>query len=306
MIHGIDISSWQGNVDFHAIKDNADFVIIRATYGNGYKDAYFEKNRDGARAVGLSIGFYHYCYPQYNTPEAEADWFTKIVSCQPGEILVLDFEEAYPNPVNWCKKFLDKCTSNMGFKPLIYLNLSTANSFDWSPIIKANYGLWLAHYDNNPLQVDKTPWSLVAMKQYSSKGNVAGISPVDVDSFYGDVPAFKHYGNPPPPAPVTPTPVVPITTPTNDQPVPPTVTPPQNGTSTVGVITPPSVNPTGNSTQPIDNNSNVPITEPPVPNMTPNVPVTEPVVAPQSVMPITIKKSFFVNLFNFLFGWTRR
>jgi GH25 family lysozyme M1 (1,4-beta-N-acetylmuramidase) len=198
MIHGIDISSYQGKLDFHSVKDNADFVIIRSTYGNGYKDTNFEINRDGARAVGLCVGFYHFAYPQYNTPEGEATWFTKCVSCQPGEILVLDFEEPVANPVDWCKRFLDKVTANMGFKPLIYLSPSFINASDWTPVINAGYGLWLAHYDNNPVQVDNTPWYTVAMKQYSDKGSINGVT-VDLDVFYGDTDVFKKYGNPPPP-----------------------------------------------------------------------------------------------------------
>jgi len=198
MIKGVDISSYQGLVDFHSLKDNLDFVIIRSTYGNGYKDAFFERNRDGARAVGLATGFYHFAYPQYNAPEAEASWFTRTVSCKPGEILILDFEEPYGNPVDWCKRFLDVVSSNMGFKPLVYLNLSIINAHDWSPVINAGYGLWLAHYDGNPNQVDNTPWPVVAMKQFSDNGNIAGLTPVDMDSFYGDVATFKKYGSPAP------------------------------------------------------------------------------------------------------------
>jgi lysozyme len=202
MIKGIDISTYQGpKVNFHDLKDNLDFVIIRSTYGNGYKDSDFEINRDGARAVGLCIGFYHFAYPQYNTPEAEATWFTKTVSCLPGEIIILDFEEPYANPVDWCKRFLDKCTSNMGFKPLLYINLSTAKSFDWTPIIKAGYGLWLAHYDNNNTIYEITQWPFIAFKQYWDKGNVAGITPVDLDIFNGSVDQFKKYGNPVPQPP---------------------------------------------------------------------------------------------------------
>ena len=212
MIKGCDISVYQGNVDFHALKDNLDFVIIRSTYGNGYVDKNFSLNQSGARNVGLALGYYHFAYPQYNTPEDEATWFSKIVSCQPGEIIALDFEESCPNPVDWCKRWLDKVSSNMGFKPLLYINLSTAHGFDWSPVIKAGYGLWLAVYDNDPVNVPGTAWPLTAMKQWTSKGNVAGLTPLDLDSFYGDVTAFKKYGNPPPvvtPPVVTPPVVVP-------------------------------------------------------------------------------------------------
>jgi len=149
-MRGCDISYYQGDIDFHVLRDNLEFVIIRATYGNGYTDKNFEKYRDKAREVGLAVGFYHYAYPQYNGPEEEADWFTKVVSCRPGEILCLDFEEHYSNPVDWCKRFLDRVKSNMGFNPLIYLNMSLVKSYVWTPVIKGGYGLWLALWDGNP------------------------------------------------------------------------------------------------------------------------------------------------------------
>jgi len=199
MIHGVDVSKFQGTIDFHALKDNADFVILRATYGNGYTDANFTQNRDGARTAGLCVGFYHYAYPQFNQPTAEADWFTKVVSCNPGEILALDFEESYPDPVGWCKAFLDRATSNMGFRPLIYLTESLVKSHDWTPVIKAGYGLWLALWDYKPENLTfDTPWPMVAMRQYSNQGEVAGMKPVDLDLFYGTIDQFKKYGNPPP------------------------------------------------------------------------------------------------------------
>jgi lysozyme len=225
-IKGADISSHQGTINFHSLRDNLEFVIIRSTYGNGYTDAQFTRNRDEARNVGLCVGFYHYAYPQYNTPQDEADWLSKTVSCHPGEILVLDFEEAYPNPVNWCKTFLDKVTSNMGFKPLIYLNQSQIKSFDWTPVINAGYGLWLAEYDNNPDGIPvSTPWGFVAMRQYSDKGTVGTLTPLDLDVFYGTTDQFKKYGNPTPTPPPVETPPV-VTPPVTPPPVEPPVTPP--------------------------------------------------------------------------------
>ena len=211
MIKGCDISKWQGVVNFQSLKDNFDFVIIRSTYGDGYTDEKFAVNRDGLRNVGVLLGFYHYAYPQYNTAQAEADWFTKIVSCKPGETLVLDCEESYPDLVNWCKAFLDRVTSNMGFKPLIYLNQNQIKTNNWSTVINAGYGLWLAQYDYNPDGVPAvTPWPFVAMRQYSNQGNVAGINPLDLNVFYGTKEQFQAYGNP---APVVPTPPPTILTP---------------------------------------------------------------------------------------------
>ena len=206
MIKGCDISHHQGNVDFQALKDDGmDFAIIRATYGDGYTDREYEVNRDKVRQVGMLAGYYHYSYPQYNAPEAEADWFTKVVSCQPGEIICLDFEENYPTPVDWCKRFLDKAKSNMGFKPYVYLNRATIDAHDWSPVIDAGYELWLAHWTYDPDAPPPTKqWDELTLWQYSNNGNVGGISPLDLNVFQGTKKEFKESGNPAPSEPTDP------------------------------------------------------------------------------------------------------
>lgn len=55
---GIDVSKWQGSIDFDRVKaDGIKIVYIRAGAGNDYKDPYFERNYNNAKAAGLDIGF---------------------------------------------------------------------------------------------------------------------------------------------------------------------------------------------------------------------------------------------------------
>lgn len=71
-VYGIDISRWQGEVDFDQVKaDGIDFVIIRAGYTGG-KDIMFETYYAAARAAGLKIGCYMYSYAE-STAEALQD-----------------------------------------------------------------------------------------------------------------------------------------------------------------------------------------------------------------------------------------
>lgn len=229
MIVGNDISQYQGDIKWDIYKNNANFVIIRSSYGNGYFDKWFARNRDEARRVGLPVGFYHFCYPQYNTAEAEAAWFCKAVyDLRPGEVLALDFEadldknKPYTeNPVPWCKAFLDYVSAHFnGIKPLIYLNQSHMK-WDWSPVVNAGYGLWLASY-NPDGQGNTGKWPFMAMQQTSSSQKVPGITDnvVDRDVFFGDSAGFRKYGyvapqpSPAPtPSPSTPEPTVPTTPP---------------------------------------------------------------------------------------------
>jgi lysozyme len=193
---GNDVSQFQGSIDWDKYKDNSNFVIIRATYGNGYYDSWFAHNRDEARRVNLPRGFYHFSYPQYNSPTDEAKWFCKaLYDLQEGESLYLDWEESYSgDTVNWCKTFLDYVSQNFnGIKPLIYLNQSYMN-LDWSPVVNAGYGLWLASYQADGVG-NTGKWSSMALQQTSSTQQVPGIvGNVDRDVFFGDVNQFKAYG----------------------------------------------------------------------------------------------------------------
>lgn len=199
MLKGVDISKWQGEVKLSSVAKNQDFIIIRSSYGNGYTDEYFAKNRDECRKLKIPHGFYHYAYPNHNSPEDEADWFLHVVSpLESGESLFLDFEESYPDPVGWSKKFLDHLSEKLeGYKPLIYMNKHLVESYDWSPVVKKGYGLWLAYWDYDPNGTfNVSHWDVVAIRQYSNQGSVNGISGrVDMNVFYGDdIQQFLAYG----------------------------------------------------------------------------------------------------------------
>ena len=58
---GIDVSMWQGDIDFEEVAGTGvDTVYIRSSLGSDYTDPYFEQNYERARAAGLNVGFYHY------------------------------------------------------------------------------------------------------------------------------------------------------------------------------------------------------------------------------------------------------
>ena len=81
-VKGIDVSKWQGDIDFAKVKDSGvEFVIIRAGYGDGNKDTYFEQNYKNAKAAGLHIGAYWYSYADSTeAAKKEAQAFADILS----------------------------------------------------------------------------------------------------------------------------------------------------------------------------------------------------------------------------------
>lgn len=65
MIKGIDLSTYQRNVDYKKLKeDGIEFAILRIGYGKdaGQRDEMFDEHYAGCRAVGIKVGAYHYSY----------------------------------------------------------------------------------------------------------------------------------------------------------------------------------------------------------------------------------------------------
>ncbi len=64
-LKGIDVSKYQGEINWEKVKDSGiQFAIIRAGYGKEtyQKDPKFETNYNNAKAVGIPIGVYWYSY----------------------------------------------------------------------------------------------------------------------------------------------------------------------------------------------------------------------------------------------------
>lgn len=65
MKRGIDVSSWQGRIDWTRVKPHIDFAIIRCGFGNNSRrndDVYFERNARECEALGIPYGVYLYSY----------------------------------------------------------------------------------------------------------------------------------------------------------------------------------------------------------------------------------------------------
>lgn len=187
----IDISNWQGAVDFSQVPQ--EIVIIKASEGDTYIDPYLFRNYDEAKhKYGKAVGMYHFA--RGGDPVAEANWFIRC--CQPLEqfdVFVLDWEIQHPDPVGWCTAFLNRVHELTGTWALIYMNGSTLNSYNWDDI-RSRSGTWVAWYDRDPdVNLPVSGW--YTMHQYTSSGTVPGIAGrVDMNAFYGTVEQFKKYG----------------------------------------------------------------------------------------------------------------
>ena len=184
---GIDVSKWQGEIDWDKVKnDGIEFVIIRCGYrgsvtGTLVEDPYFEQNIRGATAAGLQVGVYFFTQA-VNEVEAVEE-ASMVVS------LIRDYELTYPVFIDTegaggngradslsverrtavCEAF---CTTveNAGFEAGVYASRNWYNK-NLETAFLDDFVIWLAEYRSVPLYQ-----GYYQMWQYTSKGSVNGIS----------------------------------------------------------------------------------------------------------------------------------
>ncbi len=204
-LNGIDISNWQRGIDLSKVQ--CDFVIAKATEGIGYVDKSCDGFIQQALKLGKKIGFYHFARPTANNdPIREADYFYNNCKGYFGKgIPILDWESENKHNVAYAKKWLDRVYQRCGVKPVIYMSESVVNSYDWSSVANADYGLWVAKYrDNNTdynynmANAGRRPlvkwWKFYCMWQWTSSGRLNGYNyNLDCNVFYGDGTTWDAY-----------------------------------------------------------------------------------------------------------------
>lgn len=178
----IDISHHQE--DKIQIKWNKinDLVLMKATQGDNFLDHEFVENKGEARNRGKYLGSYHFAgkgfldsneklYYVAQDPIKEADWYLKNADWKNGEMLILDWEIQYSNPVEWCRKFRKRIIDKIGIEPVVYLNEYTFLKYAWP----SDWKYWIAKYGTNNGTMQKAPKGNWIIWQYTSEGKVDGI-----------------------------------------------------------------------------------------------------------------------------------
>lgn len=193
-IHGIDVSKWNGNVDWQTAKrSGVSFVFIKATEGKDMIDPTFEASWKGAAAAGIPHAPYHFYY-FCSTPDEQADWFIQNVP-KSASLLppVIDVEWNPASPT--CKtrpapetvravmqRFMDRLEAHYGKKPIIY----TSVDFHRDNLVGhfQNYPFWVRSVAAHPQKIyDSRRW---AFWQYTSTGVVPGVpGKADINVFSG-------------------------------------------------------------------------------------------------------------------------
>lgn len=187
MLKGIDISVWQGKIDWSEVAkdENVKFVIIRAGYGkySSQKDDRFEEYYAGCKRYNIPCGAYWFSYAiskEEAIQEAKA-----CIECLKGKQfeypILFDVEHSSQRNKAIADAIIPAfCDTlrNAGYYTGVYTYYSFINSYI-SESVYSKYDLALAHYASS------TPWSNKEIWQYSDKGKIDGINDaVDLDYCY--------------------------------------------------------------------------------------------------------------------------
>lgn len=192
--NGIDISHWQGNIDWNAVKNAGySFAMLKATQGTTYTDPTFVSNYNAATSAGLKVGCYAYSQAtSVAQAEAEARYLVQQLGGRRMDYPVtMDFEDSSslaPGITNQMRTDMilayKKVITDAGYKFALYANLNWLNNYiDNSRLIGID--IWIARYRDVSQGHGYTGGGNVTMWQYSSTGSVPGIAGnVDLDFCY--------------------------------------------------------------------------------------------------------------------------
>ena len=195
-IHGIDISHYQGEVDWKRLKQTRQgqfpiqFIFMKATEGGDYSDDKFIANFDSAKVHGFIRGAYHFYNPKTDANK-QADFFINSVKLEPGDLPpVLDIEKKGRDVKKLqqdLKIWLRKVESHYGVKPIIYASYKFKTKY-LNDSVFDSYPYWIAHYyvDSVRYQGEWKFW------QHTDVGTLPGIEDkVDLNIFNGSFSDLK-------------------------------------------------------------------------------------------------------------------
>lgn len=189
---GIDVSKWQGDIDFSKLKaSGVEFVIIRVGSSNGlngenFVDSKFIQNVKNANAVGIPVGIYFYSYAStIDRAISDAKWIVEQIKDYKVDLPIAfdwenwgsfnKFDVSFFGLTNIAKGFMDTI-KDAGYDAMLYSSKTYLENI-WLP---TSYPVWLAHYTKNTNYTgDYSFW------QMCSNGRVDGISgDVDINIRY--------------------------------------------------------------------------------------------------------------------------
>ena len=185
---GIDISKYQGNINWKKVKANRNikFVYIKATEGASLVDKKYKSNLKGARDVGIPVGSYHFFTSRRSAEEQFANFKRNVPKSKQDLLPMVDVEE---DGVRGCSRanlqkslgeFMQLVKNEYGKYPLLYCPLDFYNKMLAPEFNK--YYIFIARYGKSAPRLHGP--GKHNLWQYSEKGRIDGIpNLVDLDKF---------------------------------------------------------------------------------------------------------------------------
>ena len=201
-IRGIDVSSYQGSIDWEEISSqDISFAFIKATEGSSFVDECFSYNFKEAQKTNLAVGAYHF-FSYDSSGSTQAENFIKTVEPFNGMLPpVIDLEfygDKEKNPPvrsgvgTQLKTMLDALEEHYGLKPIIYATeksyeLYLSNGYE-------NYDIWIRNVITSPKLTDNRLWTFW---QFTNRGRLDGYVGeerfIDINIFNGNKEEFNEY-----------------------------------------------------------------------------------------------------------------
>ena len=217
----IDVSEWQGVIDWEKVKPNIDGAILRAGWGQGHPDKRFAYNASECNRLGIPCGAYWFSYATKPEDAAnEAMHLVRAVTPYRMELpLAFDFEyDSVSNATTHGVKITKELASEFlwqfgskveeqGYWVLNYTNPDFLSRY-YGDTTAARFGLWIASWPTaKKFDLNKPPCKC-DIWQWTCKGSIPGINgDVDIDECYMDFPklirdmGLNHLGPAPNPEP---------------------------------------------------------------------------------------------------------
>ncbi len=192
-ILGIDVSKWQGEINWKKIVQNnkIKFAYCRSTCANIFgrldTDESYARNIENLKKYPqFKKGSYHYLSP-YISGKKQADYFIENSIFEKGDLIpVLDIEKAHNLSKTRLIKVINDFILEFKQKTKLEIMIYSYLSFYRDHLIDQfpNNKLWIANYRNNDYKIKNTNWNIW---QYTETGKMIGINAyVDINVFNGD------------------------------------------------------------------------------------------------------------------------
>lgn len=195
-IKGFDMSAHNGYANLDAAaKDGYEFVFLKASEGEDFRDENFVLNYNKARHAGLKVGAYHFFRFGVDGVR-QGENFMRVLGPRPLDLdVVIDVEDQgntkgiAPDSIRYELQRMTEYLNLKGLRVMYYSNRAGQEKyllpdFEGTP-------LWICNFnEDNAANSDWTFW------QYNHKGKVAGVrGNVDINVFHGNRREWEQYLN---------------------------------------------------------------------------------------------------------------